>query len=215
MDEPKTVNMSIFRRFILAFIAFFAVLGNRTFAGRVQALRQGGPAAALPPHPPREVAQPRTEPAGRPAAALAPAPAPASASAPAPAPRPPDHGPALHVLAILQREGRLIDFLQEDITAYADAEVGAAARTVHEGCRKALADLVTIEPIYAEEEGAAIVLPPGFDAARVRLTGNVVGQPPFSGSLCHRGWQARELRLPARPASADASILAPAEVELP
>ena len=63
-------------------------------------------------------------------------------------------GPDLRVLAVLQRDGRLVDFLQEDIDAYTDAQIGAAVRDIHRGCRKSLHDYLTIEPIMnaAEEE---------------------------------------------------------------
>src|SRR5207253_6846543 len=38
------------------------------------------------------------------------------------------NGAAVQLLAILQREGRLLDFLQEDVDGYADAQIGAAVR---------------------------------------------------------------------------------------
>jgi hypothetical protein len=121
---------------------------------------------------------------------------------------------ALQLLAILQREGRLIDFLEEDIASATDAEIGAAARVVHEGCRRGLKDYLVLEPVRAEVEGTAVVLEPGFDAARIRVTGNVLGQPPFRGRLAHHGWQVREIRLPALSAGRDPKVVAPAEVEL-
>ena len=138
---------------------------------------------------------------------------------PAPAQRPalagarPDS--TLHLLALLQREGRLIDFVEEEVAGFSDAEVGAAARTVHAGCRKVLRDALALEPVRAEPEGAQVQVPPGFDPGAVRLTGNVVGNPPFTGTLRHHGWKARDVRLPPPPAGQDARLLAPAEVELP
>ena len=120
----------------------------------------------------------------------------------------------LQVLAILQREGRFIDFLQEDVTSFSDEEVGAAARVVHEGCKRALKNHVVFEPVRPEEEGAAIELAEGFDAHRLRLTGNVVGNPPFKGRLAHHGWQVKELQLPTLSADHDPRVLAPAEIEL-
>src|SRR5437588_6760694 len=90
-------------------------------------------------------------------------------------------GPALHLLALLQREGRLIDFCEEELAGFSDAQVGAAARTVHDGCRKALREAFVLKPIRAEPEGAAVSLPGGFDPRAVRLTGNVLGNPPFKG----------------------------------
>lgn len=130
------------------------------------------------------------------------------------APAAPDPAPALQLLAILQREGRFIDFLQEDVSGFADADIGAAARVVHEGCRKALQEYVKLEPVRGEAEGDAVVLEPGFDPAQVRLTGNVVGEPPFRGRLAHHGWRAAEVRLPAPADGYDPRIVAPAEVEL-
>jgi hypothetical protein len=85
---------------------------------------------------------------------------------------------------------------------------------VHEGCSKVLRDHFTIEPVRAEAEGSRIVLENGFDAGAVRLTGNVVGSAPFRGSLSHRGWRAASVRLPKLSDSHDATVLAPAEVEL-
>lgn len=126
----------------------------------------------------------------------------------------PDPTPALQILAILQREGRFIDFLQEDVSGAGDADVGAAARVVHEGCKRALDRYLKIEPVRGEAEGSRVTLEPGFDAARNTVTGNVVGEPPFSGELVHPGWKATRLDLPTTTAGHDASILAPAEIEL-
>lgn len=72
----------------------------------------------------------------------------------------------------------------------------------------------TIAPVRAEPEGSRITLNTGFDARAVRLTGNVLGQAPFQGSLSHRGWRATEVRLPKLTPGHDASVLAQAEVEL-
>jgi len=120
----------------------------------------------------------------------------------------------LQLLGLLQQEGRFIDFLQEDVGAYSDTEVGAAARVVHEGCKKTLRQHFTIEAVRTEEEGARVTLPEGFDSSAVRLTGNVVGQAPFTGSLTHRGWRVTEVKLPQVAAGHDLSVVAPAEVEL-
>jgi hypothetical protein len=121
---------------------------------------------------------------------------------------------ALQLLSLLQREARLIDFANENITVYSDADIGAAARVVHEGCARVLREHFTIEPVRGELEGARVTLQEGFDAASVRLTGNVVGKAPFTGTLSHRGWRASKVSLPQLADKHDASILAPAEVEL-
>ncbi len=121
---------------------------------------------------------------------------------------------ALQLLALLQQEGRFMDFLEENVTAYSDAEIGGAARVVHEGCRKVIRDHLKIEPVQAEAEGARLMVPAGFDAAAMRLAGNVVGQPPFTGTLMHRGWRVTAIKLPKLAEGHDVRILAPAEVEL-
>ncbi len=121
---------------------------------------------------------------------------------------------ALQLLGLLQREARFVDFIQEDVAPYTDAEIGAAARVVHAGCRKVLGEYFTITPVRPEAEGARITLPAGFDAAAVRLTGHVVGQAPFTGTLGHRGWQVTQVQLPQLTDPQAAKVLAQAEVEL-
>ncbi len=125
-------------------------------------------------------------------------------------------GPDLRVLAVLQRDGRLIDFLQEDIDAYTDPQIGAAVRDIHRGCRKSLHDYLTIEPIIDAAEEQRVTVPSDFDPATIRLVGNVNGAPPFHGVLKHHGWRVKSVQLPVLPAARDdSSILSPAEVELP
>jgi hypothetical protein len=134
--------------------------------------------------------------------------------APKVAPQEKTHASGLFVLSILQQDGRLIDFLQQDVAAFSDEEVGAAARVVHGGCKKALARLVTTTPVLKESEGAIVTVPPGFDANRIRLTGNVTGQAPFKGTLKHHGWVVTDLKFPSLNESIDYRVIAPAEVEL-
>ncbi len=133
--------------------------------------------------------------------------------APPPAPKPTTDA-ALQLLALFQREGRLVDFLEEDVASFADADIGAAARVVHQGCRKALREHAKLEPVRSEEEGAKVTLEEGFDASQVKLTGNVEGKGPYSGTLRHRGWRVKELKLPTAAPGHDARIVAQAEVEL-
>jgi hypothetical protein len=147
-------------------------------------------------------------------AAPAPAPSPAPAAPPAPQLREAPHEAALQLLGLLQRDARFIDFIEEDVKAYSDADIGAAARVVHEGCRKVLREHFSIQPLRSETEGSRLTLPEGFDAAAVRVTGNVVGKAPFTGTLSHRGWRATDTRLPKLAAGHDAAIVAQAEVEL-
>jgi hypothetical protein len=144
------------------------------------------------------------------------APAPARV---APVPPPPVETPvettarAAQVLAILQRDGRLVDFLMEDLAAYSNEQVGAAVRDVHRGCRQALDKYATLAPVFDTAEGSTVTVDAGTDAARVKVVGNAAGSPPFRGVLRHRGWDATRLELPPLPATAH-SVLAPAEVEV-
>ena len=119
-------------------------------------------------------------------------------------------------LATLQERGRLVDFLMEDITTYQDAQVGAAARVVHEGCKAALRDHFKIRSVREEDEGSSVTIPTGYAADEYRLIGNIRGAGPFSGRLVHRGWKTEWVKLP-RIVRVDADRLptiAPAEVEL-
>ncbi len=121
---------------------------------------------------------------------------------------------ALALLGVLQKEGRLVDFLEQDITAFSDADVGAAARVVHEGCRKAMKGVVAFEPVHASEEGAAVTVEEAELKSKVKVIGQVSGSPPFSGALRHRGWRVTNIKLPTFTAGMDAHVIAPAEVEL-
>ncbi len=121
---------------------------------------------------------------------------------------------ALQLLGLLQQEARFIDFIKEDIAAFSDADIGVAARVVHEGCNKAINEHFTLAAVRSEQEGSKITLPEGFDAATVRLTGNIVGTAPFTGTLVHKGWQVTGIRLPKLTSGHNAAIVAPAEVEL-
>jgi hypothetical protein len=187
MNPRDTPHLpSFLNRVALSFGALLAILGDAAFAARYQAWRSG----------------PQTSPAPPPAP-----PAPAQLKSTSP-------DSALQLLALLQREARLIDFVGEDLGGYDDAQIGAAARVVHKGCAKVLREHFSLEAVRNEPEGTRITLPAGFDAAAVRLTGNVVGQPPYAGSLSHRGWRVTEVRLPQLAERHDARVVAPAEVEL-
>lgn len=203
---------SLSRRISLAFGSFFGILSRPEFAADVDRLRTGGAPEVLTSLPQPVATSAAPAPAPEPAVS-APAAVPAAPAAPA-TPKEADTTAALQLLSLLQREARLVDFVQEDIAAYSDAEIGAAARVVHEGCRKVLREHITLAPVRAESEGSRLTLPAGFDAAAVRLTGNVVGQAPFTGTLAHRGWRATEVRLPQLAEGHDARIVAQAEVEL-
>ena len=121
---------------------------------------------------------------------------------------------ALQLLNLLQKEARFIDFIKEDITAYTDADIGVAARVVHEGCNKTIDEYFNLAPIRSEKEGSIITVPAEFDANELRLTGHIVGAAPFTGTLVHKGWQANEVRLPKLTQGHNPTIVAAAEVEL-
>ena len=184
----------------LAFKLFFKTIGDADFARRAQTLVDGGPAAPA-------------------AAAAAAAPRMGTttvvSSAPAPAPAAPARSDAITLLAVLQREARLIDFLKEDVTAYQDAQIGAAVRDVHRDASAALERMLALRPVVQQAEGSDVSLPASPDAARYRLVGNLGAQPPSRGALRHAGWQATKVELPQYTGPADAArILAPAEVEV-
>jgi hypothetical protein len=122
---------------------------------------------------------------------------------------------AVTLLAVLQREARLVDFDQEPIDAYPDAQVGAAVRDVHMGCRAVFDRLLALEPAIDGEEESAITVPAGADPNRYRMVGNVTGEPPCAGTLTHHGWQATRCDLPEWKGSEEGIlIVAPAEIEL-
>jgi hypothetical protein len=121
---------------------------------------------------------------------------------------------ALQLLGLLQQQARFIDFIKEDLSGFNDADIGVAARVVHEGCNKVINEHFSLAPVRSEQEGNKVTLPKGFDAASVRLTGKVTGEAPFSGTLVHKGWQVTQIRLPKLTQGYNAAIIAPAEVEL-
>lgn len=127
---------------------------------------------------------------------------------------PPQHRLYLHLLSALQQDGRLLDFLYEDLADYDDAQVGAAVRNIHENCRRVVDRYVAPEAVVAEEEGATMVIPSGFDATQFKLTGAVKGPPPFTGVVQHRGWRMGKKELPVLLAETDAKIIMPAEIEI-
>jgi hypothetical protein len=121
---------------------------------------------------------------------------------------------AVQMLALLQRDGRLIDFLAENISAYADEQLGAAVRTIHETCRQVLDHYVKLEPILNSEEDQPVTVQAGFDSAAIKLLGNVAGEPPVRGLLRHKGWRVTEVNLPPLLQGVGRMVVAPAEVEL-
>lgn len=145
---------------------------------------------------------------------VAPVPSPEQPSAPQVPLKAASPDAALQLLTLLQQDARFIDFVKEDLSDYSDADIGAAARVVHEGSKKTLDTYFTLEAIRSEDEETRISLPAGFNASEIRLTGNVVGEAPFNGTLIHKGWKINEAKLPKISEGHDSTIVAPAEVEL-
>jgi hypothetical protein len=199
---------SFFSRLGLAMGSFFAIVGNAQLAGNVARLRSGEALAADVPAPePREVVVEKV--VEKPVEVTVEKVVEKRVEVPVQTAT-----AAYQLLGLLQREARFVDFVQEDVAGYSDAEIGAAARVVHEGCRKVLREHVTLAPVRDEAEGSRVTLPAGFDAGSTRVTGNVVGEPPFTGTLTHRGWRATDARLPQLADPEVAKVIAQAEVEL-
>lgn len=195
---------------LIGLVLTLVLAGVLAFLGG-QAIDQASAAAAkavpVPPPPaPKEPERPAPKPERVPTPPK---------TTPAPAlPQPAPNTAALQLLAILQREGRLIDFLQEDLSLYEDDQIGAAVRSVHAGCKQGLDAHIKLEPVVSDDEGSTIMVPAGFDAHAIRLTGHVAGEPPFKGVVRHRGWRAAKVDLPQITNQANAQVVAAAEVEV-
>ena len=194
VSEPK---LPFLTRIWFCLVCLLRVLCDGAFAARVWTVRAAAP--ALPANPAKPAAE--TKPAKR-------------AEQERESRRAAEPVAPLQLLGLLQREGRLVDFLQQDIASFDDAEVGAAARVVHEGCRRVLGTHAELEPVRHEQEDSRVEVAPGFDPSEVKLTGNVTGKPPYRGVLRHRGWRVRRLTLPEALPGHDFHVIAPAEVEL-
>lgn len=177
------------RRIGLAFRVFFRVLFDAALAERLRPLLIGdaAPATAAP-----VVEKPQPKPK-----------------------KAPTRSDALNLLAMLQREARLVDFIQEPIAGYSDEQIGAAVRDVHRDCAAVFNRVFDLTPVRAEAEGSTIELSGDFDAARYRLAGQVPEQSPFRGTLAHHGWQATQCELPQWSGTEQAAlVIAPAVLEL-
>jgi hypothetical protein len=177
------------RRLIVAIRAFFRTLCSGEVAIRVEAAlaREASPPAASTEPPKAEAKKPAQ----------------------------PGRSDAITLLAALQREARFVDFIQESLAEFSDAQIGSVVRDVHRECGKALERWFALAPLDPREQGTTVDVPAGFDPARCRLVGAVMGEPPFSGVLVHHGWEATKCDLPSwsgRPESVRA--IAPAEVEM-
>ncbi|MDF2691836.1 MAG: hypothetical protein K0S65_219 [Labilithrix sp.] len=202
---PPVAPLPFFTRLWFAWVVFFKVLFDGVFAAKVFAPQLEEPKAAEAPkltasEPEPKVVEKIVERV-------------VEKIVEKPHSGPPPTDAALQLLALLQREGRFVDFLEEDVASFSDADIGAAARVVHGGCRKALREHVKLEPVRDEEEGAKVTLPEA-NPNEVKLTGNVAGKGPHTGVLRHRGWRAVSVQLPTAVSGHDARVVAQAEVEL-
>ena len=183
------------QRIFLAVRAFFRILGSAPVAQQVDRVLRGEAVAAEPEVPPAAVAQ---RPAKPPPAAK------------------PRRSDAITLLATLQREARLVDFVKESLDGHSDAQIGAASRDVHRGCAEVLERLFAIRPLLPEQENQTVEVSRDFDTGCYQLTGNVTDDPPLQGKLVHHGWHATTCKLAAWSGSkAAARVVAPAKVELP
>ena len=189
-------SLSLASRLWLSWVCAFRVLFDGQFAARVAALGEAGAE-------PESLATPS-------------APSLPTTSVPVPAPVVSPQSSAttgaLQLLSLLQREGRFIDFIEQDVAGFGDADIGAAARLVHEGCRRALRAHASVVSVRSEAEGSAVVLQSA--SPDVKLVGNVAGAAPYRGVLRHRGWRVEQLTLPTLLGAHDPQLVAAAELEL-
>ncbi len=179
-------------RFGLAFRAFWSVLTSRPKAIAVEKALTTDGTLALPSSPPPE--KPK----------VAPSPVPTSTRT--------SRSDALSLLSALQREARWIDLVQESLDGYSDAQVGAAARDVLRDSKKVLDRMFDLGPVIDGEEGTRVAIDANASALRVRILGNA--SKASNGILVHRGWQAKQCRVPEWTGSeSDKMILSPAEFE--
>jgi hypothetical protein len=185
-------SLPLSSRIWLSWLTSFRILFDGRFAARVASLREGAipeQASELPAAPSGAPVPVRNEPAASAATG------------------------ALQLLALLQREGRFVDFVQQEIASFADADIGAAARVVHEGCRRAIRAHARVVNVRTEAEGSSLTIERASED--VKLVGNVAGSAPFRGVLRHRGWRIEQLTLPTIVGAHDSTVVAPAELELP
>jgi hypothetical protein len=178
-------------RFVLAWICFFRILfGKQLPADAAKFLPAPENKALPPPAPAKEPEKPKVGASQQ------------------------HRDGALAFLALMQREGRLVDFLREPLDGFSDGDIGAAARDVHRGCRKVLEQHLSLEPVMPGAEEEKVSVPKGFDPAEVRLIGEAKGEPPYRGTLRHHGWRVVDAKLPTLADGVDRNVIAPAEVEL-
>lgn len=181
-------------RFVLAWVCFFRILfGKRLPTDAAKFLPEAEPPKQLPPPEVKEQPKPKVSVAQH------------------------HKEGALALLALLQREGRFIDFVRDPAmveSSTSDADIGAAVRAVHRGCLKVIEQYLSLEPVMPQDEEAKVSVPKGFDPSEIRLIGEAKGEAPFRGTLRHKGWRVVEAKLPMLAEGVDRTVIAPAEVEL-
>ncbi len=184
----------------VAFRAFFAALFNHQKAQAIEAALACQETPAGLPAP-----QPTPQPVPSPAAA-------AEKTQP-PQPAAPSRSDAITLLAMLQREARFVDLVQEPLDQYSDDQVGAAARPCLSACRSALARVFDLGPLLAEAEGETVPVPADASPLRYQWAdGTTAGRS--SATLVHPGWQAGRCEIAHWTGSdADANVIAPAQIE--
>lgn len=200
--SQKITAVSFVPRFFGAFGQFFKYLGSGDYAARCQALAQGEKFAF------EEAAEVSSKPEVVIKEVVR------EVEVPAPMLGSVNQDGALQLLQLLQQQARFVDFIKEDIQAYSDEEVGAAARQVHSGCASLLEQHFTIDVVSQAAENERMTVPADYDPQQIKLEGLIEGTGPFSGTLIHPGWQVTDVRLPQVSQSSQLSVLAPAEVEV-
>ena len=182
----------------IAMRAFSAALFDKQAAERIRAVLSGDDTAAI------EQAASESAASETRGATSVPAADPAAAS-------PPTRSDAITLLSALQREARLVDLIQENLSEFSDAQVGAAARPCLEQSSATLNRLFDLKPVCEAADGSTVDVGPEETAARYQWTGEGSGT---SGSLIHHGWQASQVELPQFSGdAADALIVAPAQIQ--
>lgn len=210
-DRMVFVYRSAVSRFFLAFLCFFRILfGKKLPPDAVRFLPEGA-------EPPKQLPESTAKPADKAPEKVADkvADKPVDKAPPAKISTAQQHREgALALLALMQREGRLVDFLRDSVDGADDADIGAAVREVHRGCRKVLDQYLSLEPVMPGDQDAKVSVPKGFDPAEIRLIGEAKGEAPYRGTLRHHGWRVVDAKLPTLADGVDRAVIAPAEVEL-
>lgn len=195
---------------ILLFSATISATSALLVADRPTASGADSPAPQILPEPKPE---PQPEPKPEPVKIVQPDPTPEPASVPVAETPKIAPAAAFQILSLLQKEGRLLDFLMEDIAEIDDESLGGGIRPIHEGCRKILKERLIIEPVLESAEGSDVEIKEA-DPNAIKLTGNVPPTPPYKGVLVHRGWKLKECKLPELVSGWSGNVVAPAEIEI-